>query len=82
LATRYEEPNGTLLMLARKFRRGRARRQRTATTPPRGHGRVSPCPCVDRPGRGQDIAAPRTVAPERRDDVAVLDRIATRLGMS
>ncbi len=64
LATRYEEPSGTLLMLARKFRRGRTRRQRTATTPPRGHGRISPRPSVDRlsPGRGQDIATPREVA--------------------
>jgi hypothetical protein len=65
LATRYEEPNGTLLMLARKFGRGRARRQRTAATPPRGHDEISPRPSVDRPGPdwGRDIAAPTTVAP-------------------
>ena len=51
-ASHQVEPNGTLLMLARRFGRGRARRQRTAATPPRGHGRVSPRPPVDRSGRG------------------------------
>ena len=81
IATHHQEPTGTLLMLARRFGRGRARRQRTAATPPRGHGEVSSRPWVDRPGpgRGQDIAAPRTVALELRDD---LDRIATQLGVS
>ncbi len=39
LATRYEEPNGTLLMLARKFGRGRVRRQRTVGTRCVGTGR-------------------------------------------
>lgn len=71
LATRYEEPNGTLLMLARKFGRGRARRQRTATTPPRGHGRVSPRPSVDRPSPGEGYGTSCS------EDV-VLDRIAAR----
>ena len=51
-ASRQVEPNGTLLMLARRFGRGRARRPRTAATPPRGRGRVSPRPSVDRSGRG------------------------------
>lgn len=72
-ASRHEEPNGTLLVWAPKYRRVRARRQRTAATPPRGHGRVSPRPSVDRygPGRGHDTRRPGDVTP---------DRVATRPG--
>ena len=51
-ASHQVEPNGTLLMLARRFGRGRARRPRTAATPPRGRGDVSPSPTVDRSGPG------------------------------
>ena len=51
-ASHQVDPNGTLLMLARRFGRGRARRPRTAATPPRGRGRVSPRPSVDRSGPG------------------------------
>ena len=72
LATRYQEANGTLLMLTRRFGRGRARRQRTAATPPRGHGEVSPVAVVDRSGRGYGT---------RRPDGVVLDRAATRPGV-
>jgi hypothetical protein len=66
LATRYEEPNGTLLMLARRFGTGRARRQRTATTPPRRRGEVPGRPRTNtwRHGPGRYIAAPREVATE------------------
>ena len=51
-ASHQVEPNRTLLMLARRFGRGRARRPRTAATPPRGHADVSPRPRVDRSGPG------------------------------
>jgi hypothetical protein len=73
-ASRQEERNGTLLMLARKFERGRARRRRTAGTPPRGHGEVSPRPCVDcpGPGRGYGTRLPGDVA---------LGRVETRPGV-
>ena len=58
-ASHQVEPNGTLLMLARRFGRGRARRPRTAATPPRGHRRVSPRPSVDRSGPGVVRGRPR-----------------------
>jgi hypothetical protein len=64
-ASRHEERNGTLLMLARKFGRGRARRQSTPGTPPRGRGQVSPEPSVDRSGRGHGTRRPGDVAPDR-----------------
>ncbi len=51
-ASHQVEPNGTLLMLARRFGRGRTRRPRTAAKPPGGHGDVSPSPTVDRSGPG------------------------------
>ena len=65
IATRYDEPNGTLLMLARKFRRGRARRQRTAPTLPRGHGEISGRPRTDARcySRGRDTPERLDVAP-------------------
>jgi hypothetical protein len=74
LATRFEERNGTLLMLARKFGRGRARRRRTNAAPPRGHGQTSPRPSVERshPDRGYGTRRPGDVAP---------DRVATRPGV-
>jgi hypothetical protein len=66
LATRFEERNGTLLMLARKFGRGRARRQRTAATPARGHGEISGRPRTDARcySRGRDTPERLDVAPD------------------
>jgi len=89
LATRHQERNGTLLMLARRFGRGRTRRRRTAGTLPRGRGRVSPRPSVDRIGTrlGADFAAPRVVASAHRGgslpgipDPEMLDDPAARMG--
>lgn len=72
-AVRTDDPAGALLAWAKKHRRGRCRRP----------WEIAPRPARDRRrhGPGRDIAAPRTVAPGRRDDVGVLDRIATRLGV-
>lgn len=66
-ASRHEEPNGTLLVRAPKYRRGRARRRRIPAAPPRGHEKISPAPSVDRSGQGRGVGTchPDDVAPDR-----------------
>ena len=83
LATSFEKPNGTLLMLARKFGRGRPRRRRMPCPPPRGHGQTSPWPCVDRTGPGRACGRPQQDGCSLWGvcDPDALDQIASRPGV-